>query len=397
MDNKYFCIMPWISMHVTSEGFARPCCVSDYNYTYGSIKDNSLNEVWNGEEIKKFRLDLLQGKKVSACQNCHYNEDLGNSSLRQDINRKYKKHYSYLKETDNTGKFDKLNLVMWDFTFSNICNFKCVMCSSETSSSWGVELKRLLKKPEYNPIKKIEIWDELEPLYDIVEEIYFAGGEPLIMEEHYKIIDRLVKLKKFDVVLKYNTNFSVIDYKKNIDIIDIWNKFDDVQLTISLDGYGSRGEIIRKGLNWGKFVENIKKLNENYNKGYTIDCVAQALNAQHLFSMHRKLFDNNMIKNVDDFNIYFLTEPEYLAIDILPEVIKKELCVKIKDHIEKFLIPNKSERSIEQFQSMFNLLVNCEDKTYLLPKFKKYVNALDKIRNQNTLQTFPELQLILNA
>jgi len=270
--SDYFCIMPWVSMHVTSEGFARPCCVSDYRYNFGSIKNSSLKDVWNSEEIRKFRLDLLNGKKVDACQNCHYNEQLGNSSLRQDMNRKYEKHFSYLNDTDDTGKFDKLNLALWDFRFSNLCNFKCVMCSAETSSSWGAELKQLLKKTNYDPIKKIEIWEELEPLYDVVEEIYFAGGEPLIMEEHYKIINRLVELKKFDVVLKYNTNFSNITYK-GINIIEIWNKFNNVQLTISLDGYSERGELIRKGLDWKKFVDNIDVLRRTYNKEYTIDCV----------------------------------------------------------------------------------------------------------------------------
>lgn len=392
--SDYFCIMPWVSMHVTSEGFARPCCVSDYRYNFGSIKNSSLKDVWNSEEIRKFRLDLLNGKKVDACQNCHYNEQLGNSSLRQDMNRKYEKHFSYLNDTDDTGKFDKLNLALWDFRFSNLCNFKCVMCSAETSSSWGAELKQLLKKTNYDPIKKIEIWEELEPLYDVVEEIYFAGGEPLIMEEHYKIINRLVDLKKFDVVLKYNTNFSNITYK-GINIVEIWNKFNNVQLTISLDGYSERGELIRKGLDWKKFVDNIDVLRKTYNKEYTIDCVVQALNADHLFDMHKNLLNNQIIRSVDDFNIFFLTEPEYLSIDILPISMKNELCSKIEKHINEFLIPNNSERSVQQFQSMINLLNTCEDKTHLLPEFRRYINALDNFRNQNTSKVFPELKSIL--
>jgi radical SAM protein with 4Fe4S-binding SPASM domain len=388
--------MPWVSVQITSEGLVRPCCVSDYRYAFGSIKNSSLEKIWNGEEIKKFRLDLLNGKKLDTCQNCHYNESLGKSSLRQYTNQKYKKHYSHLEHTDDTGKFDKLNLVLWDFRFSNLCNFKCVMCGPENSSSWGSDLKKILKRTEYDPIKRIEIWEELEPLYDIVEEIYFAGGEPLIMDEHYKIINKLIELKKFNVVLKYNTNFSVIDYK-GINIIDLWKKFDDVQLTISLDGYSGRGELIRKGLDWEKFVDNISILNREYGKSYTIDCVAQALNINHLFDMHKNLLYDDMIKSVDDFNIYFLTDPEYLSIDILPKSMKKELSLKAKEHIEQFLIPNNSKKSIQQFESLINLLNTCEDKSHLLPKFKKYISALDNFRNQNTSNVFPELKNILST
>jgi MoaA/NifB/PqqE/SkfB family radical SAM enzyme len=386
--------MPWIGLHVRQDGHVHPCCVSDYEYNFGNIKYSSLKEIWNSYTVRKFRVDLLNNKELDICKDCNFNEKLGNDSLRKKINKDFKHHYNIVKSTKSNGALDKFNFVYWDFRFSNICNFKCRMCCPEFSSSWGHEFKSVLKNKNINPIQKIDVWDELEPLFDIVEEIYFVGGEPLIMEEHYKIINKLISDKKYNVKLKYNTNFSVIKYK-NENIIDLWEKFDDVQLTISLDGYGKCGELIRKGLKWDTLVENINYLNEVYGRKYTIDCVYQAINSFHVFDMHKKLYENKLIQSIDSFNIYFLTGPKYLSIDIFPLDVRNRIIEKIDDHINNFLIPNNSKTSVEQFKVMKNILSSLNDKTDLLPKFKRFIRAMDTIRNENTLELFPELECIL--
>jgi len=394
--NEHFCIMPWVGLHVRQDGHVHPCCVSNYEYNFGNIKTSSLREIWNSYSVRKFRIDLLKGKDLDICKDCNFNEQNGNDSLRKKVNKKYKHHFDVVKSTQNDGSVNKFNFVYWDFRFSNVCNFKCRMCCPEFSSSWGSEIKKVLKDTETNPVQKIDVWADIEPLFDIVEEIYFVGGEPLIMDEHYKIIDKLIELEKYDVKIKYNTNFSIINYK-NKNIIDLWKKFNDIELTISLDGYGKWGEMIRKGLNWDNMVKNINYLKEYYGNSYTIDCVYQAINSFHVFDFHKKLYEDNLISTVDNFNIYFLTGPKYLSIDIFPNEMKMKLIEKIDEHINDFLIPNNSKTSIEQFEVMKNILRLDDDNTYLIPKFKKYINALDKIRNENTLELFPELEPILNS
>jgi len=388
--------MPWVGLHVRQDGHVHPCCVSNYEYDFGNIKYNSLEQIWNNYAVRKFRVDLLNGKELDICKDCNFNEKLGNDSLRKKINKKFSHHYDVVKSTKKNGTVDKFNFVYWDFRFSNICNFKCRMCCPEFSSSWGYEIKKVLKNKDANPIQQIDVWEQLEPLFDTVEEIYFVGGEPLIMEDHYKIIDKLIELKRFDVRLIYNTNFSIINYRGN-DIVELWKKFDSVGLTISLDGYGKCGELIRNGLNWDTLVDNINHLRNVYDKKYTIDCVYQAINAFHVFDMHKKLYENKLIQTVDSFNVYFLTGPEYLYIDIFPLEVKNKIIEKIDDHINNFLIPNNSEISREQFEVMKNILKLNNDKTNLIPKFKKFINAMDTIRNENTLDLFPELSEVLNA
>lgn len=388
--------MPWIGLHVEQDGQVHPCCVSDYEYDFGNIQTSSIKEIWNSYSVRKFRIDLLKGKELDVCKDCNYNEKNGNNSLRKIVNKRYKHHFDVVKSTEEDGTVNKFNFVYWDFRFSNICNFKCRMCCREFSSSWGSEIKKVLKDDKIDPIRKIDVWEDIETLFDIVEEIYFVGGEPLIMDEHYRIINKLIELKKYNVRLKYNTNFSILNYK-NTDIVELWKKFDNVELTISLDGYGKRGELIRKGMNWDTMVKNIKYLNTVYKNNYNIDCVYQALNSFHVFDLHKKLYEDKLIATVDNFNIHFLTGPKYLSIDILPSDIKMKLLENVDEHINEFLIPNNSKISIEQFTALKSILLEDIDGTNLIPKFKKYIDALDKIRNENTLEIFPELGCVLNT
>ena len=103
--------------------------------------------------------------------------------------------------------------------------------------------------------RTIEVWDQLEPHFDTVERIYFAGGEPLMMEEHYRILKRLIKMGRSEVVLIYNTNLSTLNLKKD-SVLDLWPQFDRVVIEASLDGSGERGEFVRKGLVWEEWKEN---------------------------------------------------------------------------------------------------------------------------------------------
>ena len=144
-------------------------------------------------------------------------------------------------------------------------------------------------------------------------------------------------------------------------------------------------------------VKNIKYLNTVYKNNYNIDCVYQALNSFHVFDLHKKLYEDKLIATVDNFNIHFLTGPKYLSIDILPSDIKMKLIENVDEHINEFLIPNNSKISIEQFTALKSILLEDIDGTNLIPKFKKYIDALDKIRNENTLEIFPELECILNT
>ena len=142
----------------------------------------------------------------------------------------------------------------FDIRFSNICNFKCRGCSPILSSAWFEDHEKLFRYKSTKP-KLIEcstgnasdkLWQQLTELIPSIDEAYFAGGEPLIMEQHYKVLQTLLEYDRSDVVLAYNTNLSLTKYK-NYDLISLWRQFKHVHVSISIDDIGARGEYFRKG------------------------------------------------------------------------------------------------------------------------------------------------------
>ena len=98
-------------------------------------------------------------------------------------------------------------------------------------------------------------------MFDKVEYIHFAGGEPLITDEHYKVLEKLIERGRTDITIRYSTNFNQLKYKK-YDVIEMWKHFKHIQLMTSLDDYGDRYNYIRNGGEWNNVIENYKKLKE---------------------------------------------------------------------------------------------------------------------------------------
>jgi len=388
--NTTFCMFPWVHLSVQPDGEVLPCCWSSPMGLYK--EDKSLDEVWNSEEIRNLRVNMLKGIESPNCQYCYTAEKLGQESYRQLTNKKYKHHLKTVKKTKEDGTVDKLNLVHWDFRFSNLCNFKCRMCNPVSSTRWYSDDEQVFGAV-YNDGKptKIDVLDELNPLFDIVEEIYFAGGEPLIMDEHYYILNKLIELKKTNVRLVYSTNLSVLRYKKH-NVIEIWKNFEDISVGASLDGTGKRGELIRNGMRWRIFLSNLASIRKNVPQvKCSIGFTTQVLNCFTMMETQKMLVESKLLKQVDDFLFHFLEEPEILSIQILDKESKKILIDKINEHIENFLIPLGSVRSLSDYRGMIQYL-NLEDKSHLIPLFKKHCSLLDTLRNENTKETFPELK-----
>ncbi len=400
-ENNCFCIAPWIHLNVWPTNEVYPCCMT-YPHSYGSLNDKTLKEIWNSDEIKQLRLRMLNGIPSESCKECYQWEKVNKISPRQTLNENYKHHIKYVKETKDDGTFERFNLVYWDFRFNNLCNFKCRSCDPDFSTGWYKDHNELIDELDrrnvlYKEPKVVNrlIFSELESLYDSVEEIYFVGGEPLIMPEHYWILKRLIDLKKYDVKLMYNTNFSILKYRDN-DVLNYWKDFKNIDVHASIDGCGQKGELIRKGFNWNNFLTNVKNLRSKApHVNLHIDCTYQALNSFHIIDLHKVLYEEGIIKKLDDMYINFLITPEYLSLNILDTYTKNKLCDKISDHIQNYLIPNNAQRIIEDFESCIEFIQN-GNREDLIPEFIKFTNALDYIRNENTRKLFPELEYIWN-
>ena len=410
MNNENFCIAPWVHTYVYPNGMVSPCCqarseeLKNENYNCGSLYKNSLSEIWNSKNYKKLRKDLITFGKSEICEECYKIERSGHNSMRTMFNSKFSHHIDKVKETKVDGTFDKLNIVYWDFRLSNVCNFKCRMCSPLLSSSWESESKKnsnfgdefFLKDFNFdltnlNTLDAETFLEENSFLFDVVEEVYFGGGEPLLMDIHYKILKKLLQLKKYHIPISYNTNFSSLNYK-NINVLDLWSIFKHLSVYISIDGAANRGELIRNGFNWKKFVQNFYEFKQKIPlSNVQVTPTVQILNSFHICDLQEKLFKLKIINKLDQFYFSFLVIPNYLSVQILPNLIKKQICDRVDKHIKDFLIPNNASKNHLELWESYKTFIFADDCQHLIPKFLKYTEALDKIRNENTKETFPEL------
>jgi sulfatase maturation enzyme AslB (radical SAM superfamily) len=305
------------------------------------------------------------------------------------------KYDQAMSATDATG-YTTVKPVSWDYRFSNLCNFKCRMCGPELSSTWELELNGKVSK-RFN--SGLQIFKKVKDLFGNVEEITFAGGEPLIMDEHYYTLVELIKLgisKK--IRISYNTNFSIIKYE-NTDIFNLWSEFNNLIVNISIDGTFARGELIRKGFNWNNFVKNVEQFNEKLllpsQRQLEFSCTVQALNCFNVMELHKKLYEMSLMKNLDDFSLNFLQTPIEMSLWILDEETKRDLIKQIQNHIDNFIIPNGGVSIKILFENMIKF-INMHQKQELIPKFTHQIEKLDLMRNENTPKTFPELNRIWN-
>ena len=204
---KPYCLMPWIHFHVGNKGVAKACCVA--NIPYGNINSESLEDIWKGDPITKIRTKFAAGEIDKRCAVCIHQEAVGNKSIRQETFDKFP-HIDIEKSPSLP--------IYFDIRFSNVCNFRCRTCWHGASSKWFSDAKEL-----GTAIGKKAIIKNVQDFEDFIqktgaallqaEEIYFAGGEPLVTEEHYLLLEWLIEQGATQMRLRYNTNFSKLQFK----------------------------------------------------------------------------------------------------------------------------------------------------------------------------------------
>jgi radical SAM protein with 4Fe4S-binding SPASM domain len=395
-----FCMYPWMHFHAYPTGAAYPCCQADMEFSIGDMRKNTIKEIWNQEPIKKIRNQMLSEKSVSACNRCYEQESTGFVSGRMSANKHHGHLINRVHETKPDGTLDRFELTYWDIRFSNLCNLSCRSCGHIFSSSWykdqaqlaGPEWKKTHKVLNYAGRFETDAWDQLVEHIEHVEQIYFAGGEPLLMEEHYRILDELVRQKKFNVRLIYNTNFTHTNLKDR-SVFEYWKLFDSVSVGASLDGSGRYGEYIRKGTEWSKIEQNRIDMMEICPKvDFYISPTLSIMNAWHLPDFHRDWVERGLIKP-QDLNVNILQDPPYYRIDIATIKYKQRLRVKYQEHLEWLKNQDPLERASEGFKSAINFMM-ATDNTHLIGTFWRKTHELDSVRSERLLDIIPELQAL---
>jgi sulfatase maturation enzyme AslB (radical SAM superfamily) len=393
-DSKTFCIYPWIHLHAYPTGEAYPCCHAEMKPgVVGNCREKTLAEIWVDTPMQKLRADMLSETPNSACQRCYEQEESGFFSGRRSAN----KHHGHQIKKLETNPFE---MTYWDIRFSNLCNLSCRSCGHIFSSSWyqdqaklaGGDWKEKNKVLNYAGRTELDMWEQLEPHLDYVEQIYFAGGEPLLMEEHYRILDELVKRERFDVRLIYNTNFTHTDLKGK-SVFEYWKLFDSVAVGASLDGMGAYAEYIRKGTDWHQVLTNRSEmLRVCPDVDFYISPTLSIMNAMHLPTFHRVWTDCGFIQ-AQDCNINILQDPAHFRIDIAPADYKEKIQERYNLHLEWLRPLDKLNRATVGYESAINFMT-ATDNSHLLPKFWDKTEQLDAIRNENILDVIPELKAL---
>ena len=398
--SKTFCMYPWIHLHAYPTGAAYLCCHSEMPESIGNCRTQTLKEIWNADKIKSIRLDMIAEQPVSACMRCYEQEAAGFFSGRQSANKHHGHHIDRIKATKSDGTVEQFEMTYWDIRFSNLCNLSCRSCGHIFSSSWyqdqsqlaGPEWKAKNTVLNYAGRTETDMWEQLIPHLDYVEQIYFAGGEPLMMKEHYNILDELERRGRFDVRLMYNTNFTHTRLKDRT-VFDYWKRFKSVAVGASLEAMGPRAEYIRKGTDWDQVERNRAEMMEVCPEvDFYISPTLSIMNAMHLPDFHRAWVQKGYIQ-AQDLNVNLLQDPAYYRIDIATVDYKQRLQIAYEEHLEWLRPLDPLQRATVGFESAINFMLST-DNSFLLPKFWSKTAELDAIRKENILDVIPELEAL---
>ena len=392
-DSKTFCIYPWIHLHAYPTGEAYPCCHAEMAYPVGNTRFKTLEDIYRDAPMRELRKDMLNEYFNPACNRCYEQEESGFFSGRKSAN---KHHGHHVKRIDD----DQFRMSYWDIRFSNLCNLSCRSCGHIFSSSWyqdqaqlaGGDWKDRNRALNYAGRTETDMWEQLVPHLDYVEQIYFAGGEPLMMAEHYNILDELERRGRFDVRLIYNTNFTHVQLKDRT-VFDYWKKFDSVAVGASLDAMGPRAEYIRKGSNWNTVERNRMQMLETCpDVDFYISPTLSIMNALHLPKFHREWVKKGYIKP-QDLNVNILQDPAHLRIDIASTKYKRVIQADYEDHLNWLRPQDPLQRATVGFESAINFMT-ATDNSDLLTKFWSKTKELDDLRRENIFDVLPELRAL---
>lgn len=392
--NNAFCYAPFINLHINSLGDINPCCINGYT-SFGNINNNSVDDILNGEKIKKFKSDMLSGIVHTGCVDCINAEKNGMHSYRQ--------YFEDIVRDENIlvdiqGKND-IHYV--DLRITNKCNLRCRMCVPQSSILLAQDMKKLGYNVSENELKNEPAKDfdslisELGPMLDNLKIVYLAGGEPSIMDEQYMFIDYLIEkdlAKKIKLYCTSNINLRTLRYG-NRDYVELLKNFKQVYFTVSIDGIHERGEYIRKNLNYNTWKENFiylmdvqAKSNGKF-KVNTYSTIAM-YNLLHVFDMIVELLTLNG-DNPDSISLNPLSSPIFYNSTVLPTNIKN----KFNDSLEIFM----SKYSDSKYENLHKNLISIKNHVFsknevnLIPNFFNFNEKLDKLRNEDFFQFFPEL------
>ena len=374
------CLLPWVELHINTLGQLKTCCAQ-----IGHLEKNNgaqLIESFNGANFKSIRAQFLAGETPKFCEACVM-ADANGLSYKSVKSKQWNSYAAEVLDPKNQDK--RFPIRFLDLRFGNLCNFACRTCDSDNSSRW--ERIDALVNRGTNPAQPVNKETRLEQIFstlDEVEEIYFAGGEPLLSEEHYLVLEEIIRRKKTKIKITYNTNLSLLS-SHGRDVLNLWSKLEQVIVYPSIDSIGPQGEYIRPGFKWAQFESNFFKI-EKY-----VGCLHSVLSAYNIFSISELILWSHQRNTM--LSIFPAYHPLEISASVLPESVRKEACEKMRTLMEN---NNLSEWQRNQITPTLEFLSNNHTPEHL-KKFVDFNKILDLHHKTNFTDIFPEHRQWLNS
>ena len=337
LPNKNFCVLPWVSLETSPIGTVRPCCLAEDEITDNSGKkfsllETDLNEVHKSKYMQNLRQQFLDGEKPQTCRKCWNEERSGRTSKRMHtLNRL--EHIV----TDTEWNADAKPLVFIDFKLGNICNLKCRICGSWSSSTFAAEEVQFEGKDSFHyqmlkdgawPRRNQKFWTEIDKLMEQVRYLEFTGGEPFMIQEHFSLLERMVMRGiANNVEIHYNTNGT--QFPEHAE--EIWRHFKLVEIAFSVDDVGPRFEYQRTNASWEEVNANIDRFEEMRERNTNIQL--QVCSTVNVFNvMYLEGLANWIDTRSFDF-VYWnmLHEAYYNSVSTLPDKAKTLACERLNN------------------------------------------------------------------
>ena len=340
LPNK-ICMLPWISIETSPIGTARPCCLAkdEITKTDGSkysLRETSLEEIYHSTYMQNLRQDFLAGNKPATCNRCWDEEAAGRTSKRINSRIRLKEYYD-LVDFQNINP-DQLWFI--DLKLGNICNLKCRICGSWSSSKWAKEeidyIPELLDRKTHLaytylrdgawPRESEVFWDNLKTLLPNIKYFEFTGGEPFLIEQHFELLRYAVEQGySKNIEIHYNTNGTVFP-----ESAELWNNFKHVEIAFSIDNVGVRFEYERYGADWNEIQENISKFTAmRSNKISTQLCTT--MNIQNVYYLP-ELCDWISTQTFDHVYFNMLHDPWHMCISKMTDNAKNLVIDRLSNH-----------------------------------------------------------------
>jgi len=417
MENKSctFCMHPFTGLATREDGAIKVCCRS---LPVGWIQDQSLEEVWNSNTMKRVRKQVLNNERPDVCKPCFDLEDQGVQSLRQRhtagvIPEARVNLYPDALDALNDDYSMPFEFPTMEIKLNNLCNLKCRMCNPLDSTSWKDwdQVTEFYKKEDNYLIPTVEKlvdvpgqyigpfdnsenwWASFTKLLPHFRRVEFAGGEPLMDPYHYKILDLLAPYGE-NIELKYATNGTTLGIKGGRTIHDYWPKFKSIAVNVSIDGIHDTYEYIRGNGKFSEIEENVKVFQSFPNVSRVVG--AFTVQANNIMQID-KVIDYFINKMGIVFYSHRVNYPMSLSAQVLPPTLKKQVVERLeqmKTEVLDYPLVQKHKLlktvTLQQIQDNINFLeAKCMHDTH----WQDCVNfnlRLDKTRSQNFFAVNPE-------